>query len=185
VTHEGEALLERTLAAAKKDVETVTPRGRSVATPTHGVRTRPLTTLVDDRGTLTELFDPRWEFDDLPITYAYAFTVRPGVVKGWGLHEHHEDRYVLLSGRVDLLLYDVRPDSPTCGQLHKISLNEHHRKLVSIPAFVWHADHNVGDTEAVVLNFPTRPYDHAAPDKHRLPIDTPLIPYDFGAVRGG
>ena len=178
-------LLERTLAAARKDVETVTPEGRPVARRTHGVRTRALTTLVDDRGALMELFDPRWEFDGLPITYAYAFTVRPGVVKGWGLHEYHEDRYVLLYGRVDLVLYDVRPDSPTCGQVHRISLNEHRRELISIPAFVWHADHNVGDSEAVILNFPTRPYDHASPDKHRLPIDTPLIPYDFGAVHGG
>ena len=31
---------------------------------------------------------------------------------------------------------------------------------------------------------PTRPYDHANPDKYRLPIDTPLIPYSFGDAKG-
>ena len=31
----------------------------------------------------------------------------------------------------------------------------------------------------VVVNFPTIQYDHSAPDKLRLPLDTPEIPYRF------
>jgi hypothetical protein len=53
--------------------------------------------------------------------------------------------------------------------------------IVNVPINVWHADHNIGDRDAVVVNFPTTPYDHAAPDKWRLPIDTPLIPHAFPA----
>ena len=56
--------------------------------------------------------------------------------------------------------------------------------MVNIPKFVWHAEHNVGSTDVVVIDMPTEPYDHANPDKYRLPIDTPLIPYSFGAARG-
>jgi dTDP-4-dehydrorhamnose 3,5-epimerase len=55
---------------------------------------------------------------------------------------------------------------------------------MNVPKFVWHADHNVGSEEAVIVNFPTIQYDHASPDKYRLPIDTPLIPYSFGAAHG-
>jgi dTDP-4-dehydrorhamnose 3,5-epimerase len=29
------------------------------------------------------------------------------------------------------------------------------------------------------VNFPTIQYDHSAPDKWRLSLDTPLIPYRF------
>ena len=36
----------------------------------------------------------------------------------------------------------------------------------------------------MVLDMPTRLYDYAAPDKHRLPLDTPLIPYSFGDATG-
>ena len=54
-----------------------------------------------------------------------------------------------------------------------------------IPAGIWHADHNIGSRDAVVVNFPTIPYDHASPDKYRLPLDTDRIPYRFEPSRGG
>ena len=42
------------------------------------------------------------------------------------------------------------------------------------------------ETTATVVNFPTRPYLHEKPDKYRLPIDTPLIPFKFPpGTRGG
>jgi dTDP-4-dehydrorhamnose 3,5-epimerase len=50
---------------------------------------------------------------------------------------------------------------------------------------VWHADHNIGTTDVIVVNFPTKPYEHANPDKYRLPLNTDLIPYSFGNVMGG
>jgi dTDP-4-dehydrorhamnose 3,5-epimerase len=37
----------------------------------------------------------------------------------------------------------------------------------------------VGETDAYFVNLPTRAYDHANPDKFRLPLDTDLIPYRF------
>jgi len=64
-------------------------------------------------------------------------------------------------------------------------MSETNRQLVNIPAYVWHADYNPGTRDAVLVNMPTQPYDHENPEKYRLPIDTPLIPYDFGNVRGG
>ena len=67
----------------------------------------------------------------------------------------------------------------------RIVLSAHHRCLVNIPKDVWHADHNIGSTDAVVINFPTVPYNHANPDKYRLPIDTDLIPHSFGNATGG
>ena len=69
-------------------------------------------------------------------------------------------------------------------EVGKILMSEHDRRLVNIPAFVWHADHNIGSTDAVVIDMPTAPFDHENPDKWRLPIDTPLIPYSFGNAAG-
>jgi dTDP-4-dehydrorhamnose 3,5-epimerase len=178
-------LLERTLMAAKKDVATVSQSGEPLGCLTEGVKTKPIPTHIDERGTVAELFDPRWDWHPDPFAFAYMFTVRPGTVKGWGLHKHHEDRYVLLQGEMALVLFDPRPESSTYGQVCKIMLSENDRRLVSIPKFVWHADHNFGSEHAVVINFPTSPYDHSDPDKYRLPITTPLIPYSFGDARGG
>jgi dTDP-4-dehydrorhamnose 3,5-epimerase len=100
------------------------------------------------------------------------------------LHREHEDRYTLLQGEMEMVLFDPRPDSSTCGEVCRLVLSEHHRCIINIPRNVWHADHNIGAKDALVVNFPTIPYDHSHPDKYRLPIDTDLIPHSFGDAKG-
>ena len=141
-------------------------------------------THVDDRGTLTEILDPRWGWHPDPIVYAYYITERPGHAKGWALHKEHDDRYYLIRGEIELVLYDVRPDSSTCGQICKLTLSDRDHFIVNIPAFVWHGSRNLGKDDAITVNFPTVPFDHENPDKYRLPIDSPLIPYSFGDTPG-
>ena len=149
-----------------------------------GVTVRDTATHVDDRGTVFELFDPRWGWTDEPLVFSYCFTLRPGWVKGWNIHRQHEDRYVLMFGEMKLVLYDERPDSPTCGLLSVIMLSQFRRQLVNIPVGVWHAIQNMGPTDVVGVNFPTIQYDHTSPDKYRLPINNDRIPYRFEGVRG-
>ena len=179
-----DSLIDTTLRAAARDRQTVTSDGRSVRKLTEGVSVRQIPTQVDDRGSVFELYDPRWELHPEPIVFAYCFTLRPARVKGWALHKEHEDRYVLLQGQLKLVLFDPRPHSSTYGEVCEIWLTEYDRKVVSIPRFVWHADHNVGSTDVVAVNFPTTPYDHSNPDKYRLPVDTDLIPYQFPVGSG-
>ena len=64
-------------------------------------------------------------------------------------------------------------------------LSEHRRRLLNIPAGIWHADRCIGSKDAVAINFPTQPYDHENPDKYRLPLDTDAIPYRFADPQGG
>lgn len=177
-------LLDRTLEAAEHDPETVTPDGKSLAPVPHGSRERRSVTHVDDRGTVTEIFDVRWKWHPDPISFVYTYTIREGRAKGWGLHKEHEDRYFLLDGRMEIVCYDVRPDSPTCGQISKIVLSMENPRVVSIPTFVWHANINIGTGDCRVINFPTKPYDHSAPDKLKLPLGTDLIPYHIDPARG-
>jgi dTDP-4-dehydrorhamnose 3,5-epimerase len=56
--------------------------------------------------------------------------------------------------------------------------------LVIIPHGVFHAVQNVGNSDALFFNLPTRPYNHAAPDKYRLPLDPDQIPYRFDSSLG-
>ena len=107
------------------------------------------------------------------------------MVKGWNLHQKHEDRYFILQGEMELVLFDPRPDSATSGEVCRIVLSEFNRRIVNVPKWVWHADHNIGSKDVVVVNFPTVAYNHDNPDKYRLPIDTDLIPYRFPTARGG
>ena len=80
-------------------------------------------------------------------------------------------------GTIQVVLYDAREDSPTHGLVNDLCFSEHNRALFTIPAGVWHALKNVGDKDALFVNMPTRAYDHADPDKFRLPLDNDVIPY--------
>jgi dTDP-4-dehydrorhamnose 3,5-epimerase len=173
------------MSTRAKDKQTVTPGGESVEKLPSGVTFHDVATQVDERGAVCELFDLRWGWHNEPLVFVYSFMIRPGMIKGWGIHKKHEDRYFILFGEVEVVLYDDRPESPTRGLVSKIVLSEYRRRLMNIPAGIWHADRNIGNKDAVLINFPTRPYDHADPDKYRLPLDTDQIPHKFENPRGG
>lgn len=178
-------LLYDTLSAAQRDGQTTQSDGHIAKSgEIHGAIQHESPTHVDERGRLFEVYSRNWFPDDDPVEHVYITTLRPNIVKGWGLHKLHDDRYFLISGEMRVVLYDVRPDSPTCGNLSVITLGAENRQMLRIPAYVWHADVNIGQNEAVLLNMPTMIYDYCNPDKYRLPLDTPLIPYDFDGRAG-
>ena len=163
----------------RKQAPTVTPSGERILHLPDGVSVRPLTTHVDDRGWLLELFNPLWGWHPEPLVHAYMTTIRPGVIKGWGRHARTEDRYAMISGEALTVLFDDRPESPTRGLVTEVPLSEYHRCLINIPVRVWHATANVGSKDVAIVNFKTVPYDSADPDKFTLPLDTDRIPYRF------
>jgi dTDP-4-dehydrorhamnose 3,5-epimerase len=68
---------EELLSAARRDRQMATPEGQPVRRLTEGVRIRPLPTHIDQRGSVFELFDPRWAWHPDPLVFAYCFTIRP------------------------------------------------------------------------------------------------------------
>lgn len=172
------------MSSEVRDVQTVNSNGEPIQRLPFGLKIKPIKTHCDDRGNVFELYDARWDFHPDPLVFSYVYSVRPGVIKGWGLHKEHEDRYVLLYGELEVTFYDVRPDSPTYKQISQIILSEFDRKIINIPTYVWHACRNIGSKDAVVVNFPTIPYDHSNPDKYRLPLDNDEIPFKFKNPNG-
>jgi dTDP-4-dehydrorhamnose 3,5-epimerase len=168
----------------KKDEAMVTSEGLDLTRLPEGVSFKEIKTHIDERGSVFELYDLRWNWHPAPLVFSYAYTVRPQAVKGWALHKLHEDRYFVLSGELVVVLYDDRPESSTYHQVSKVVLSEFNRRIMNIPRYVWHAVHNVGLKDVLTINFPTIPYDHEDPDKYRLPIDNEYIPYKFNNARG-
>src|SRR5262249_34827629 len=140
--------------APVKDTQTVTPEGKSVKTLIDGVRIRPATTIPDDRGTVCEVINPAWKFDDAPLVYLYQVTIRPQRIKGWVVHRHQDDRLFFSRGAIRIVLYDDRPESPTYKMLNELFIGEENRALVRIPAGVYHALQNIGNTDAMFINAP-------------------------------
>jgi dTDP-4-dehydrorhamnose 3,5-epimerase len=164
---------------AARDQPTVDAVGLELGTAIDGVVLNRLSPLVDHRGALVRVLDTRDPFWIEPIVYAYEFTIRPGRIKGWGMHERQTDRYFLGSGHVRVALYDGRSDSASFERVEQFFFTETTPGLLQIPPGVWHADQNWGETDARIINFPTRAYDYAHPDKLRIDPHSGQIPFDW------
>lgn len=148
-----------------------------------GVRTKQLKVIPDERGRLMEILRAD---DELFIKFgqAYVTVAYPGVVKAWHYHERQIDHFCCLSGMAKVVLYDDREGSPTRGLVNEFFLGEHNPMLVEIPALVFHGLKCVSEREAIVLNLPTEPYDHAHPDEFRVGAHDERIPYDWSRKDG-
>lgn len=165
-----------------QDSATVTSSGESLETYIDGVRFRPSPVHIDERGELCEIFSSAWGIhEEQAIPYAYSVMIRPGRVKGWAKHLLQDDRQFPIVGTIMYVLYDDRPESPTHTKIQRISLSDRRRGLLVIPPGVYHAVHNIGLNEAFLVNLPSKPYNHASPDKYWLPLKNDLIQYDFKA----
>jgi len=157
--------------------QTVTPEGERIAEFIDGVQLRPAITHSDERGSLTEVYDPAWDVTDDPLVYVYESRIHPGQKKGWIVHFEQDDRLFFSVGSAKVVMYDARTASPTRGLVQELFLGSANRGLLRIPAGVVHAVVNVGPDEVRFVNMPTRPYRHERPDKLRFPHDTDAIPY--------
>ena len=172
--------LDEITPTAAADRPTVDVAGRRLEAGIDGVRLHMLGPLqADHRGSLLEVLDTRHDFWQEPVVYAYRVVIRPGRIKGWGLHKLQSDRYLMMSGRLRVVVYDGRAHSPTYERFAEFQFTDETPGLLLIPPGVWHADQNTGDRDAVLLNFPTRPYDHDNPDKYRIDPASGEIPFDW------
>ena len=166
----------------RKDKASVTASGARLEERIAGVTVRLATTQFDERGEVCEIYDPAWGLLPDPLVYVYTSLIRPGRVKGWVYHERQFDRLFILSGFLKIVLYDIREESATRGMVNEIHLTERNRALIVIPPFVVHGVQNVGGIDGVFVNMPSRPYDHANPDKFR--VERADVPYSFDKGSG-
>jgi len=146
-----------------------------------GVWTKPLRVIPDERGRLMEIL----RADDEGFTkfgQVYLSTTYPGVVKAWHLHKVQDDNFCCVKGMVKLVLYDGREDSPTHGMVSEYFIGDHNPLLVRVPAGVLHGWKCVSEEESYVINAPNEVYRYEQPDEHRVPWDSPDVPYDWDIV---
>jgi dTDP-4-dehydrorhamnose 3,5-epimerase len=124
-----------------------------------------------------------WELLDEPIVQVHMSTTLPGRVRAWGLHQRTSDRLFVASGLVHIVCYDGREGSPTFGRINEFTLSDRSPGLLVIPPSVYHGWKNVGTTESIVINMPTRVYAYDQPDSLDLPWDgdaaRALSPYSW------
>jgi len=141
-----------------------------------GVSLRPLKQIPDERGKVMQMLrrdDPWFErFGEIYFSLVY-----PRVVKGWHLHKVMTLNYAVITGRIKLVLYDEREQSPTRGELQEIFSGEDSYCLITVPPNVWNGFKGLGVQPAVVANCSTDP--HEPSEIVRLDPFSDRIPYDW------
>ncbi|MBI5101845.1 MAG: dTDP-4-dehydrorhamnose 3,5-epimerase family protein [Nitrospirae bacterium] len=117
-----------------------------------GVIVKKLVSYADERGWLAEIF--RNDETSYRPVMSYISMTRPGVARGPHEHLVQSDFFCFL-GPFRLYLWDNRSGSATKGEKLVVDLDGSPH-IAIVPPGVVHAYKNIGQSEAMVLNFPDR-----------------------------
>jgi len=167
------------LPGARKDSQIVDSTWQKTEHGITGVAVHEVLHVPRDHGVITEMYRPEWDQTGAPIVHIYQSRLFPGAIGAWSCHMKAIDRLFVNHGHLKVVLFDGREDSRTHGQVRELFIGDARPAFVVLPTGVWHGLQNLGSTDALVVNFPTRAYDYEDPDHWRLPFDTDQIPYSW------
>ena len=149
-----------------------------------GIEIEPIAQFPDDRGCFAELFrfgEPGLarDFDATSKSHIQvSFTVSyPGVIKAIHYHFEQTDLWAPLSGMLQVILFDLRESSPTCGWLNTIFVGAARPWKLRIPPGIGHGYKVVGPESSLLVYAMNRIYNPQ--DEGRIPHDDPGINYDW------
>lgn len=165
------------LKSAMKDIQHVDANWQWVRSAIDGVATREVLHVPRDHGVITETYRTEWDPTGLPVVHVYQSRLFPGAIGAWSCHMKSIDRLFVNQGHLKIVLFDGRETSASHRKVMELHAGDARPTFLVIPTGVWHGIQNLGPSDALVLNYPTRAYDYEDPDHYRLPYDTPEIPY--------
>ena len=144
----------------------------------NGVKLKQITKHCDDRGFFAELVrndeDLLSQFGQWSLSKSY-----PGVIKAFHYHKEQDDVWFFVGGNVQVVLYDLREESPTNGETQVCYMGEDNPLILMIPAGVAHGYRVLGETPVVMLYLTTKAYQPERPDEYRLAYNDPLISFNW------
>jgi len=146
-----------------------------------GVKVVPLRQVVDERGKIMHMLKST---DDHFIAFGeiYFSCAWPGTIKAWHVHQCMTINNAVISGRAKLVLYDLRENSPTRGELQEIFLGEDNYVLVQVPPAIANGYKASGDSMVILANAATEP--HNPDEMIRIDPFSDRIPYDWSLRNG-
>ena len=131
---------------------------------------------IDERGKIMHMLrvdDKEFvKFGEIYFSYTY-----PGAIKAWHRHKEMTLTYAAVSGKIKLVLFDDRKNSPTEGKLEEIFLSDEDYFTVTIPPLIWNGFKSIEDKAAIVANCTDVP--HSEGEIERKKFDDPSIPYEW------
>lgn len=139
-----------------------------------GVKIIPLRQFPDYRGKVMKMIsilDAHYgSFGEI-----YFSVIHPGIVKGWHRHKSMQLNYACIQGKIQLVLVDSRPRSPTLDLTMEIYLSPENYNLVHVPPLVLNAFKGLGVEDSIVANCASLPYTEG--EMERFPLN--YVEYDW------
>jgi dTDP-4-dehydrorhamnose 3,5-epimerase len=145
-----------------------------------GVQCSPVTIWPDDRGYFFEVqrigtgFAGHFPKDTTQISAALNY---PGIIKAFHFHLHQTDCWTPAVGLLQVVLADLRPESPTFGWRNTIYVGMLRPWQVLIPPGIAHGYKVIGTAPSVLIYATDRFYNPS--DEGRIPHNDPDINYDW------
>lgn len=140
-----------------------------------GLVISPLREIADERGAVLHMLRAD-SSDFVGFGEVYFSEVRPGVVKGWKLHEQQTQVFAVPAGRMRMVFFDDRVGSASRGKVQVIDLGRPDSYLrLKVPPGLWYGFGCLGDVPALLANCADMLHDPT--ESRSLPLDDQSIPY--------
>lgn len=142
-----------------------------------GVKINKKKQIIDERGKIMHMLrvdDKEFiKFGEIYFSYTY-----PGAIKAWHRHKEMTLTYAAVSGKIKLVLFDDRKNSPSKGKLEEIFLSDEDYFTVTVPPLIWNGFKSIENKSAIVANCTDTP--HSENEIERRKYNDPNIPYNWG-----
>ncbi len=139
-----------------------------------GVEIKKLKVFANDQGYLFETLRNDDTFYNKEFGQVLIFEIYPGVIKGYHLHEKHDEYVTCVKGNIKYVVVKEFPDGSR--KINKFVIGERNPALIKIPKGLWRGYMPLGNQSAMVMDIMSRPYDSKDPDTKEKD------PYEFGDV---
>ncbi|KKR11805.1 MAG: dTDP-4-dehydrorhamnose 3,5-epimerase [Candidatus Woesebacteria bacterium GW2011_GWA1_39_21] len=122
-----------------------------------GVYYKQLIRHVDARGDLTELWSFPWSKNEpiaKKVEHVYFNTTHEGFIKGFHWHRRTYSQYTCVSGKMQVVLVDIRKDSPTRYNVDQFIIGTNNPAYLKIPPGVLKAWKSL-EGDSVIVNLLT------------------------------
>jgi len=145
-----------------------------------GVRIKPYPLWPDDRGYFLEVLRvgqglaAEFPTESTQVSAALSY---PGTIKAFHFHRHQTDCWVPVQGMFQVVLVDLRKQSPTFGARNTMYAGTLRPWQILIPPGVAHGYKVIGADPGLLVYVTDRFYNPK--DEGRIPYNDPQIKYDW------
>lgn len=123
-----------------------------------GVIKTPLKQILDERGGVFHILRKSDE-GFLSFGEAYISKVNAGRVKAWKYHKEMTQNFCVPFGKLKLVLFDDRENSPTRGLINQFHMDDNENYIrITIPPKIWYGFKCISSKYCLLLNLANIPH---------------------------